>query len=71
MPGFQPLFFESPLLGSFGLTLKQFACGEYDRPLDFGDEIMSISGVETVLKDADTRVIGVFGNQLLDLLDVG
>ena len=32
---------------------------------------MSISGVETVLKDADTRVIGVFGNQLLDLLDVG
>ena len=43
------------LVGSFGLKLKQFAFGEDDRPLEIGDEIKSISGEETFLKDTDDR----------------
>ena len=45
------------LVGSFGPKLKQFAFGEDDRPLEFGDEIKSISGEETFLKDTDDRKI--------------
>jgi DNA polymerase-4 len=45
------------LVGSFGLKLKQFAFGEDDRPLEIGDEIKSISGEETFLKDTDNRKV--------------
>jgi len=45
------------LVGSFGPTLKQFALGEDDRPLEIGDEIKSISGEETFLQDTDDRQI--------------
>ncbi len=45
------------LVGSFGPKLKQFALGEDDRPLELGDEIKSISGEETFLKDTEDRVI--------------
>lgn len=45
------------LVGSFGPTLKQFAVGEDDRPLELGDEIKSISGEETFLQDTDDRKI--------------
>ena len=43
------------LAGSFGLKLKRYAFGEDDRPLELGDEIKSISGEETFLKDTDDR----------------
>lgn len=45
------------LVGSFGPKLKQFAIGEDDRPLELGDEIKSISGEETFLKDTDDRKV--------------
>jgi DNA polymerase-4 len=45
------------LLGSFGPKLRQFAVGEDDRPLEIGDEIKSISGEETFLKDTEDRKI--------------
>jgi DNA polymerase-4 len=45
------------LVGSFGPKLKQFAFGEDDRPLETGDEIKSISGEETFLKDTDDRKV--------------
>ncbi len=45
------------LVGSFGLTLKRFAFGEDDRPLEFGDEIKSISSEETFLHDTEDRKI--------------
>jgi len=45
------------LVGSFGPRLKQFAFGEDDRPLELGDEIKSISGEETFLKDTDDRKV--------------
>jgi len=45
------------LVGSFGPTLKRFALGEDDRPLELGDEIKSISGEETFLKDTDDRKV--------------
>ncbi len=45
------------LVGSFGPTLKQFAFGQDDRPLELGDEIKSISGEETFLKDTEDRRI--------------
>jgi len=45
------------LVGSFGPKLKQFAFGEDDRPLELGDEIKSISGEETFLKDTDDRKV--------------
>jgi DNA polymerase-4 len=45
------------LVGSFGPTLKQFALGQDDRPLELGDEIKSISGEETFLKDTDDRKV--------------
>ena len=43
------------LVGSFAARLRQFALGEDDRPLESGDEIKSISGEETFLKDTDDR----------------
>lgn len=45
------------LVGSIGPKLKQFAFGEDDRPLELGDEIKSISGEETFLKDTEDRKI--------------
>lgn len=43
------------LVGSFGPKLKEFAFGQDDRALDSGDEIKSISGEETFLKDTQDR----------------
>ncbi len=45
------------LVGSFAGQLKSFAVGEDDRPLELGDEIKSISGEETFLKDTDDRKV--------------
>jgi DNA polymerase IV len=45
------------LVGSFAATLKRFAFGEDDRPLELGDEIKSISGEETFLKDTEDRKV--------------
>jgi DNA polymerase-4 len=45
------------LVGSFGPKLKQFAFGEDDRPLELGDDIKSISGEETFLRDTDDRKV--------------
>ena len=45
------------LVGSFAVQLKQFAVGEDDRPLELGDEIKSISGEETFLKDTEDRKV--------------
>ena len=45
------------LVGSFGPTLKKFALGQDDRPLELGGEIKSISGEETFLKDTDDRKV--------------
>src|SRR5215469_2464675 len=45
------------LVGSFAGQLKGFAIGEDDRPIELGDEIKSISGEETFLKDTDDRKI--------------
>ena len=45
------------LVGSFAATLKQFAFGQDDRPLELGDEIKSISGEETFLQDTDDRKV--------------
>jgi DNA polymerase-4 len=45
------------LVGSFGPKLKQFAFGEDNRPLEIGDEVKSISGEETFLKDTDDRKV--------------
>lgn len=42
-------------VGSFGPTLKRFAFGDDDRPLELGDEIKSISSEETFLHDTDDR----------------
>ena len=44
-------------VGSFGPRLKQYARGEDDRPLELGDEIKSISGEETFLRDTEDRKI--------------
>lgn len=45
------------LTGSFGPKLRQFAFGEDDRPLELGEEIKSISGEETFLRDTDDRKV--------------
>ena len=45
------------LVGSFAGQLKQFAAGVDERPLELGDEIKSISGEETFLKDTADRKI--------------
>src|SRR5215471_1423877 len=45
------------LVGSFATKLRQFALGEDDRLLELGDEIKSISGEETFLKDTEERKV--------------
>ena len=45
------------LVGSVARQLKAFSMGEDDRPLELGDEIKSISGEETFLKDTEDRKI--------------
>ena len=45
------------LVGSFAQQLKQFSRGEDHRALELGDEIKSISGEQTFLKDTDDRKI--------------
>ena len=45
------------LVGSYGPVLRKYAVGEDDRPLELGDEIKSISGEETFLKDTEDRKI--------------
>lgn len=45
------------LVGSFAGQLRRFAMGEDDRPLALGEEIKSISGEETFLKDTEDRKI--------------
>lgn len=45
------------LVGSFGPTLKRFALGEDDRPLETGDVVKSISSEETFLADTDDRKV--------------
>lgn len=45
------------LVGSFGPTLKRFAFGEDDRPLELGNEVKSISSEETFLHDTDDRKV--------------
>ena len=45
------------LVGSYARQLKQFARGEDDRPLALGEEIKSISGEETFLKDTEDRQV--------------
>ena len=45
------------LVGSFGPKLKQFAFGEDDRALELGDEVKSISGEETFLRDTEDRKV--------------
>ena len=45
------------LMGSFGPTLKRFAFGEDDRPLEIGDEVKSISSENTFLRDTDDRKV--------------
>jgi DNA polymerase-4 len=45
------------LVGSFGPTLKRFAIGEDDRPLDLSGETKSISSENTFLKDTDDRQV--------------
>jgi DNA polymerase-4 len=44
-------------VGSFGPTLKGFAFGEDDRPLDLSDEVKSISTENTFLQDTEDRQI--------------
>jgi len=45
------------LVGSFGPKLKRYALGEDDRPLELDEEVKSISGEETFLKDTDDRKV--------------
>jgi DNA polymerase IV len=46
------------LVGSWAPTLRRFAFGEDDRPLDLGDERKSISSENTFLRDtADRRIL--------------
>jgi DNA polymerase-4 len=45
------------LVGSFGPTLKRFAFGEDDRPLDLSGESKSISSENTFLKDTADRTV--------------
>ncbi len=44
-------------VGSFGPRLKEFALGQDDRPLELGDEIKSVSGEETFLRDTEDRAV--------------
>lgn len=43
------------LVGSWGPELKRFAYGDDDRPLDYSDEVKSISSENTFLRDTEDR----------------
>lgn len=43
------------LVGSWGPTLRRYAFGEDDRPLEYGDDIKSISSENTFAVDTDDR----------------
>jgi DNA polymerase-4 len=43
------------LVGSWGPTLRRFAFGEDDRPLDLDDDVKSISSENTFERDTDDR----------------
>jgi DNA polymerase-4 len=43
------------LIGTWGPELKRFAFGDDDRPLDYGEEVKSISSENTFLEDTDDR----------------
>lgn len=45
------------LVGSWGRELKRMAYGEDDRPLDFGDEVKSISSENTFARDTADRPV--------------
>jgi DNA polymerase IV len=45
------------LVGTFGPKLRDFSFGHDERPLNYGDEIKSISGEETFLEDTDDRKV--------------
>ena len=45
------------IVGSWGPELKRFAVGEDDRPLDFSEEVKSISSETTFLKDTEDRPV--------------
>lgn len=45
------------LVGSFAPQLKQFSRGEDHRPLELGDDIKSVSGEQTFLKDTEDRKV--------------
>lgn len=45
------------LVGSFARTLREFALGQDDRPLELGEIIKSISSEETFLQDTEDRRI--------------
>jgi DNA polymerase-4 len=45
------------LVGSFAGQLKQFSRGEDHRPLELGDDVKSISGEQTFLKDTEDRKV--------------
>jgi DNA polymerase-4 len=45
------------LVGSFARTLREFAFGRDDRPLELGETIRSISSEETFLRDTEDRAI--------------
>ena len=45
------------LVGSWAGTLKEFAFGNDDRPLEIDDTIKSISSEETFLRDTDDRAV--------------
>jgi len=45
------------LVGSFGPTLKQYALGEDDRPLDLNETTKSISSETTFLQDTEDRPV--------------
>jgi DNA polymerase IV len=45
------------LAGAFGATLKRFAFGEDNRPLELADITKSISGETTFLKDTEERPV--------------
>ncbi len=46
-----------PLVGSWGPTLRRFALGDDDRPLELGDDIKSISSENTFERDTEDRAI--------------
>jgi DNA polymerase-4 len=43
------------IIGSFGVTLRAYAVGQDERPLELDESIKSISSEETFLKDTEDR----------------